>query len=249
MRRLTICILIALATPLDATAQARWTDRVRLAASGGVQWTRPLSESLAPDKYVEPALITAEADQTLLPLVDAGVIVRLTGNIGAGASVSYVTGARDGRVDAELPHPFYFNRPRAVSGSLSDVQHAELALNAGGVYMIVLRRLDIALSGGATFFRVEQDLVRDVTVNEIFPYDTATLAAAQMSRVTESVVGYHAGADVTWKLSSRWGVGMLARFSRARVPFIVDGLDAGRATVGGPQVAAGLRLSEPFRRR
>jgi hypothetical protein len=136
-----------------------------------------------------------------------------------------------------------------VRGTVQDVHHGELGLNVGGVYMLVLRRFDVALAGGATFFRVTQDLVSDVTVEEEFPYDTAAFTSASVARVSEVAVGYHAGADVTWKLSPRWGVGILARYARARVRFAVDGLDAGRATLGGPQLAAGLRFIVPPRRR
>ena len=37
-----------------------------------------------------------------------------------------------------------------------------------------------------------------------------------MVRKTKTAVGYHVGADVTWKLSRIVGIGALVRFTRAR---------------------------------
>ncbi len=54
--------------------------------------------------------------------------------------------------------------------------------------------------------------------------------------------GYNAGAAVTWKLASSWGVGGVVRFSRAKVPFAAGALDFGTREVGGLQVGGGIRV-------
>jgi hypothetical protein len=250
--RVRVAVLAAaictMAAPMSAQ-QGRWTDRTRLAVSGGAQLTVPISESITLDKYVEPTPVTADAADSPVPLVDGGVIVRVAGNVGIAGAVSFVGGSREADVSAEIPHPFYFNRRRSISGQVAGVYHAEMAAHAGGVYLIAMRRVDVAVSGGASYFRVDQDLVSDVTFSETFPYDTASFTSASLTRVTETAIGYHAAADVNWKLSPRWGLGALVRFARAEIPFTVNGLDAGTAKVGGVQIAGGLRFIVPRRRR
>jgi hypothetical protein len=95
--------------------------------------------------------------------------------------------------------------------------------------------------GGASYFRVRQDVVSDVTYTEAFPYDTAAFLGAQLVQITESRLGYHTGADLTWKIGPRWGIGGLVRFSRAKVPVRVNGSRAATLEAGGLQVGAGFR--------
>ncbi len=244
--RLVLSVAVFLAIPVTSPAQTR-PDRLRFGVSGGIQMTRPLEQSLSTDTYVEPAPITAKAKRSALPLLDVGVVVPLRRDVGVTAAFSYAGASRDVPIEADIPHPFYFDRLRSVSGRVGDVRHSEAAVHVGGAYLIVGRRLDVVLGGGVTLFSVDQDLVTGVVVDEAYPYDSATFANASLSRVRVSAVGYHAAADVTWKVSPRWGIGVLARFARARPAFDVGSLDAGEATAGGAQVAAGLRLVVPQR--
>jgi hypothetical protein len=241
IRRALPLLLLLIAAP--SSAQNAWEGRVRLSFSAGAQVeTARLAESIVLTHYVEDAPLTAELAKAAVPFFDAGVSVRLVGNVGMNLSASYLSNTGVADVSAEIPHPFFFNQRRAISGQAPGVTHAELAAHVDAVYVIVSPQIDLALFGGATFFKVDQDLVSDVIFAETFPFDTATFVSAKLSRVSESRIGYNAGADVTWKFSPRWGIGGLLRFSRARVPFSLDGLDAGSADVGGLQAGGGLRL-------
>jgi hypothetical protein len=92
--------------------------------------------------------------------------------------------------------------------------------------------------------------VADVAYTETYPYDTATFSGATLMRVNATRVGFNAAADLTWRLSRRWGVGGLIRFARARVPLTMTstGTDlqptsAGSVVAGGFQATGGLRMT------
>ena len=240
-RRLVVFATFVLSAQ-PAFAQSAWTGRMRVSFNWGAQVdTNRLAESIKLTKYVEPAPVTAELPRKSVPFFDGGLAVRLVGNLGVGLSISYLTDTDDGDVTAQIPHPFFFSQPRSIAGKASGVTHTELATHTNLVYVVVSRRIDFALSGGASFFRVEQDFVTDVTYDEPYPYDTATFADATLTRTKAKKVGYNAGADVTWKFSPKWGVGGVLRYARARVPFTVNDLEV-TADVGGLQAGGGLRL-------
>lgn len=236
-----ITALVVVARP--ALAQDRWAGRARVSLNFGSQiQTERLSESLTLTKYLEPAPIIAEMPKAALPFVDIGLAIRLAGNLGAAVAFSYLTNMDDANVRADIPHPFYFGQPRAIAGTAARLRHREAAAHTNLVYVIASPRIDLMLFGGSSFFTVEQSFVSDVIFSEAYPYDTAAFASATLRRERESKVGYNVGADVTWKASSRWGVGGLLRFARARMPFTVEGHDIGRVDVGGLQASGGLRL-------
>jgi hypothetical protein len=243
MRALLVVVALCLGVS-PALAQSAWTDRVRVSVSAGPQAdTTLLSESVLIQKYVEPAPVIARASAAAVPFFDLGVAVRLAGNLGVGVAYSYANDKGAADVEAEIPHPFYFDRRRAIAGQAPGVRHTERAAHLDAVYLVVRPRLDVALSAGASFIRLEQDFVTDVTFTESFPYDTAAFLSATLTRASASSTGYNAGVDLTWKLSRIWGVGGLVRFSRARVPLAAAGLDFGKLDAGGLQAGAGLRIT------
>ena len=98
-------------------------------------------------------------------------------------------------------------------------------------------RLRLVVSGGPSFFTVQQDIVTEVTITETYPFDTAAFASATTSREKGSAVAFNAGADVMWMLTPRFGVGGLVRYSRATVDLDAPGnrtiaVDAGGRVCG-----------------
>jgi hypothetical protein len=220
-----------------------WTGRVRAGFSVGAQLdTTRLSQDGSLTEYLEPAPFTAESPQGAVPWFDGGVAIRLFGNVGAGVSVSYLGGTSTAAIEADIPHPFYFGQPRAIAGEKSGIRHRELATHVNAVYVVASDRIDLSLSGGVSFFSVEQSFVTDILYAEAYPYDSATYVDATLTHEQESGAGYNVGADVTWKFSPAWGVGGLIRFSRASVAYDVEGQDVGSIDVGGLQVGAGVRV-------
>ena len=60
-------------------------------------------------------------------------------------------------------------------------------------------------------------------------------------RVTKSRVGFNVGADLSYMLSAKVGVGTTVMFSRARVSLPSTGHDL-TVSAGGAHVGAGLRF-------
>ena len=241
---------VAFSQPAVAQTQTGWNDRMRIGVSAGVQAATNIvaqDGDLFADQEDFPVTATASG---VAMFVSGDTVVRLNPNLGLSLGVSYAQGRADADVVAETPHPFYFDQPRFISGTVSDVHHAELAVHAGLLHVVRLSaRTDLAISGGVSYFHVTQDLVDRVFYSDAYPFDTATFEDASLASVTGSALGFHVAADLAWKLGTRWGIGILARYTRANVPFELDGEDAGTATVGGVQVGAGIRWMLPVRPR
>jgi hypothetical protein len=176
-------------------------------------------------------------------IFDAGAGVRLWKNLGAGVAVSYFT--RDGAASttSRFPHPFFFEQPREVLGDATGVKRTETAVHVQAMYLVNPGgRLRLVLSGGPSFFTVEQDLVTEVTVTEAFPFDAAEFASAQTMREKGSAPAFNVGADVMWMLSRRFGVGGLIRFSRTSVDLDAPGGRTITVDAGGVYAGGGIRL-------
>jgi len=100
----------------------------------------------------------------------------------------------------------------------------------------------VKVMGGPTFFNLKQGFVSDVALNETYPFDTASFAGATTKQLSKSAVGFNAGVDVSYPLSSTFRIGALIRYSRADVQF--DDPDIGRQTVtaGGIEAGGGIRI-------
>ena len=243
MRASFLLLFLILVTPAVAMAQARPAPRFRAAINLGVQASdTTLSQSFSTTKNFEATPIVVSASLKRGVWFDAGVLVRLAGRVGVAASVSNLSRTESADVTARLPHPFFFNQPRSVAGA-APLRHRETALHfQGSVLVRSSRRFDITVTGGPSIFSVAQNLVTDVTYTEEYPFDVAAFASAASTRVTRTVSGFNAGADATWRLSPRFGVGALVRYTRASTTLAVSQENSTNLDVGGIQVGGGLRL-------
>jgi hypothetical protein len=232
MRATTGFVVLAVLFPAVAGAQGL-DARVRVGVSVGIQTAGDTaSQNFTVTKNLEPATISAETPFDQVPMFDAGGWVRLTSRVGAGVAFSRISRSSDAAIQASIPHPFYFQQPRAISGTQPGLHESENAVHIDAV----------ALFGGLTVFNATQDLVTDVTYTESYPYDTATFTGATMSRQSVSKTGYNLGADVTWMLSDRVGLGGLFRFSRASADYSVSSTNQVTVDLGGVQAAGGIRF-------
>jgi hypothetical protein len=226
-----------------AIAQTGQLPRGRYTITGGGELdARGLSQSSTLTKQVESAPLSAAVPRAVAPFFEAGVDVRVVGGLGVSVAFGRQWGDGEAGLTAAIPHPFFFNAHRDISGQVSGVRHEEVVLHTNALYIIGTERLDVSIGGGASFFRITQDVVSDVTYTEEYPYDTASFVSANLARVRVRKVGYNALADLTWKASDRWGFGGQARFNRVRVPLEVDDIDYGTHTYGGLQVGGGVRV-------
>ena len=99
------------------------------------------------------------------------------------------------------------------------------------------------LYAGPTVFRITQDAVETLAVTETYPYDTVAIApGGSPAELSERAVGFHAGADVTWFVTKRLGVGATARYATAKTSVTIGGGSPFDLEAGGFQAGLGLRV-------
>ena len=227
----------------EASAQAL-RDRYWISVDAGVQWsTDEIRDRLEFDRNVETATATVEHDAGIGPAISGGFGVLLSRN-GLGAAVSVSRFSRSGtvHVDASIPHPFFFNRPREISGEADDISRSETGIHGQLTYALQTRnRLRVMLGGGVSVFNVEQELVTTVRYVESFPFDDAEFSGVDTDRSSGTAIGFNAGVDIRWLLSRNLGVGGLIRYSRGTVDLDVQDRSVG-VEAGGLQALGGIRV-------
>ncbi len=233
-------------TLVAAAAQAQsaaWTDRGYFNAGADIRLAGgSFADVVHPIDFAEAAVVNTTYQMKAAPGLEVGSGVRVWRNLGIGVDLSYVVKGARGSVDAQVPHPLVFGKPRAVSG-VAELGRNETAVNVQVLWMIPMpmpinRRWQVAIAGGPSWISVSQDLVQDVTVTQTYPYDTATYASVVTQRSSKARVGFNAGIDGTYLFTRRVGLGASATFARAHIP-----LGASAASdAGGLHVAGGLRL-------
>jgi hypothetical protein len=206
----------------------------------------------ASDDVTEHVLFEANAETGTLDarypgrtgvLFDGGAGVRIHRQLGVAVMFSRASRSGAAEVSAAIPHPFFDDRDRVVTGEARDLARTETAVHAQVYYDINPRGAwRVTLFGGPSFFDVEQELVTEVQAIETFPFDTAEFGGAETERASGSGVGFHGGVDVARMFSRRFGIGALIRYAHAAI----DLNGAGSATVstdaGGLQGTAGVRV-------
>ena len=193
--------------------------------------------------HAEDATFEAATPGKTGPVVAARAGFRVWRNFAIGAGVTAFSSTPPVSITASLPHPFFFNQPRSVTGSVSGLKHDETMVAIEASWMVPLsRRLDMNLFVGPAFFNLRQDMATQVTFTETYPYDTATFTGVESARVTKSAVGFTLGSDVTYLFSKSIGVGAHLRFSRATASLSPVSGQSTSVDLGGLQVGGGLRI-------
>lgn len=239
---LSFTFILTIGVPV-VSAQTTWADHARVSVNFGVQ---PTSTTFTGDTtrpvYLETSTITTTYGVANGQLFDGGILVRVARSFGVGVAVSSFSKRQDASVAGTIPHPFFYNTPRSISGTVS-TQRKEVVAHIQAAYVIVSNRLDVAVSGGPSIFSISQDLLSDVTYSELYPYDAATFVAGTVVNDKATKVGFNVGTDVGFKISRNLGVGGLVRFARASLSLPLTGSAAGvNVEAGGVQVGGGLRL-------
>ena len=232
---LALCVCGA---PQMAAAQTmQWTDKGYVSVNGGVQaGSHDLSESGSFPLYDETATFASTNKVKGGPLFDIGGAYRVWGkNLLAGLSISHVGSKSDGSVTGSIPDPVFFDRPRSVSKSFSDLKHSETAVHLDAIWVMpVANKIDVALFLGPTIFSVKQDTIPSLTITEPGPTVTSTVASS-----SKTAVGFNVGVDAQYMLRKKYGVGLIARYAGGSVS--LPGASK-KLTVGGFQIGVGGRL-------
>ena len=195
------------------------------------------------DLYAETGSYTAAYRTEGGSILDVGGGVRFGEKFAIGLAVSMLDDDSIAVVDGRLPHPFFFNRDRLVSGTMSGLSREEMAVHIQAMLLIPLSgKIDLALFAGPTWFDVSQVLVTELRFTEVFPFDTATLTGFNIGEQSGTAVGFNVGVDLAYYFSANVGVGLLVRLSEGEVD--LDSPGGGQISVdaGGLQTAAGLRF-------
>jgi hypothetical protein len=229
-------LLCAVAAPA-AAQQLQWTDKAFANANVGVQvGSHDLTSTETFTLYDEGATVTSSQKVKSGGLFDVGFGYKVWQNVAVGATYSWTASKSDVSINASLPDPIFFDRPRSVSASASGAKHSENALHFDATWMMpVTDKIDVGISAGPSIFFVKQDLVSALNVTEPGP----TVGTPTFTSAKKTTGGFNAGVDVTYLLGTtkKWGVGGTARFTWASAKLA----GADKVTLGGLQLGAGVR--------
>ncbi|MXZ73416.1 MAG: hypothetical protein F4Z04_18200 [Acidobacteria bacterium] len=169
---------------------------------------------------------------------------RLGGYFGLGLGFSRIDKPMTVQLDARVPHPYILSFPREFETFITGLTRREMGIDVQGQYWRALTdRLLLRGFAGPTIFIARQDAVTHIGTGDVMPsFDQAFLTGHRVAVARATKLGYNIGADVTWLLNDRVGLGGGVRYSRASI----TSHDIPRTPVpfalGGPNLAGGLRL-------
>jgi hypothetical protein len=245
----TLSMLLVLGVSRAEAQIINWTDRAFVNVNyGGQKQSLDFDTTKTFPLYRETATLKARygIDSGGLFDISGGIRVGPTGgiwhNVGVGIGFSRFQDPDDITVEGTFPHPVFFDRPRSVAASTTDVQHSQSAVHIFGLWMYpVSDKIDVAFFGGPTIFSARQDLVTDVQLAPEQPPFTATITSVVQTEAKKSGVGVNVGADLTYMVTPLLGGGVFLRYSGGSVDLDAEGVKVS-LDVGGFQVGAGLRV-------
>jgi hypothetical protein len=217
--------------------------RIYIAADGVYQpLYDPFTRRSTFSTFGEAGTVTAVYPVAKPPAVLGTVVYRVWKALGVGASISRASSTTDATVEGDIPHPFFFDQPRAIEGSAPDLGRQETGLHLQ-LRVVVPVRPSVALSlfAGPSRWQIVQDRVGDITFASSYPYDTATFTGAAVEEHRSSAWGFNAGFDVATYFTRSVGVGALIQVATASPKD--DGASSNADTrIGGFRAGGGLRL-------
>ena len=133
---------------------------------------------------------------------------------------------------ASIPDPLFRGRPAVRALEAGGLKRSEQSYHLQAVWFKpVSRKIDLAVALGPSLIRVSQQFASG-TLDAAT--QTVTFGPDKESGVR---TGLNAGVDFTYLLKPRYGVGLLVRYTWAKIP-----LAAADVTAGGFQGGLGLRL-------
>lgn len=166
------------------------------------------------------------------PFYDVSAGHRVSRTITVGVAVSSFDTDGSAAGTASIPDPIVVGKFSSVALEGRNMNRGERAFHLQGVWFRpVSRKIDVAVSAGPSLFYVSQEFVSGSAAEGS---STVTYAAESQAGLG---FGLNVGADATWLLTPRYGVGLLLRYTWGKVA-----LDAANVTAGGVQGGLGLRV-------
>jgi hypothetical protein len=236
-------IAAVLIAPGAASAQSTaWGDSGYISLNGMYEPGTQRYETVTPqDINLETVTITATHGVGRRPVFDLTVGGRVKGNLGLGFGIAYARGTKEARVAGPIPHPFYFDQPRPLDAGV-ELERTDLALHIHSMWLLPLtERMQVAVFGGPTWFRITQQTIASVSVEDSYPFDAVSLADTSLEDRRASHFGFNVGFDASYFFSRYLGLHGLARYAQGTV--VLGSSGSGTSVdVGGLQVGAGLRI-------
>lgn len=219
-------------------------SRVYVSANGGIQNNGvTFTEQHAEPLFQEQLAWQADYELENGAVFDGGVGVRIWRGLVIGVNYSRFRQSAASRISAQVPHPFFFDRPRPLEGESVPLIHTEQAVHVSATWMAPgTRRIELGILAGPSYFNVKRDFVEAVEYQEAYPYDEAAFDGVAVREGSGTAIGFHAGADLTFLLTPQVGLGVLVRYSRASLDLDTPAGGSLSMDVGGLQAGAGLRL-------
>jgi hypothetical protein len=192
---------------------------------------------------VETATTDVDYATNVAPMFDVGAGWRFSKAIGVAVGFSRSSVTSTAQTESEIPHPFFDEQPRQVSGEVGDIERVETAAHVQLFWAREQGKWRTRVLGGVTFFSVDQDLVTRVHVNETYPYDTAEFRSADIEQSSGSGTGFNIGVDVSWMMTRAFGFGGAARYTRGSVDLNSPSGRSVSTDAGGAQGTAGIRIA------
>jgi hypothetical protein len=234
-------------TARQASAQGgTWADRGYINVGWGVEsGSSAMSDSRTGTVYEESATVTSSSTFSSGSLFDVGVGLRVFRNFTAGVSYHQEQNDTEGRLTGSIPSPVVFNRPRTLDQGVPGLERKEKAAHLQFGWVVPINeKFDVLVYGGPSFFRMEQDVVSDLTFGE---GSSTVVATPSITTRKKSQTGYNVGADATYILwqndSIRLGAGGFVRFTQASMEIeMLNGGAPQPTDAGGVQFGFGARL-------
>jgi hypothetical protein len=196
--------------------------------------------------YDEQGLLEATQNVESGGLWDLGFGYRAWRDLSFGLGVSQFSGSQVVAVSGQVPHPLFFETPRAFASS-APTEHRTRAIYLQAMWRLpmppAMEKLNIRVMGGPAHLRVRQGLAAGGEFTEIGPPFSAVNVTVTTVTLSKSAAGFIGGVDVAYSLTSNIGVGMLLRGVGGSVE-LQDPFGTGDITIdlGGFQAGGGVRL-------
>ena len=236
------CIIPLFCAVSLAHAQAA-SDRVVIGANAAYQaGTSDVSNTVSFTANAERASFSSKFPVKPGPAFDVSGRIRVVKNFGIGIAYTSFSASGSADVTAQIPHPFFFNQPRNITGQ-SSLERKETAIHVRAT--ISSRpgpKFQITAFAGPTFFSLKQGLIDGVSYTDAYPYDTATFTSATVKQISQSKTGFGAGVDLAYYFSRNLGIGATASIAKTTITATASDNSTVSINVGGTIAGIGLRL-------
>jgi len=230
-------------TPLEEP----WEDRVFGGLSFGVEGgSAEISDSRTFTVYEEAGSIETQASFGSDAIIDISGGVRVWRNMGVALSYHAKSTTGTANVQASVPHPIFFDRPRSYTETIDGIDRDEKATHLQFGWMFPINdNFDVFAYVGPSFYRLTQEVVAGASIAEQGPPFTTVIVQPTIETRKESATGYNLGADATYMFYTRdrlrLGVGGFLRFTGATADIQLSD-SAFETDLGGVQFGIGARI-------